>query len=69
VVPVYARIATTENTKMLQDKRHAKRVGPESLQQTSMKRNRDALIALLDALGHWKDRTRVSTNVVQVRTR
>jgi len=68
-VRVHARIATTESTKMLQDKPHARRAQPESLQRTSMQRNPDVMIALLDAFKHWKDRTRVSTNVVQARTR
>jgi hypothetical protein len=69
LVPVHAQIATTESTKMLQHKPHARRAQPESLQRTSMQRNPDVMIALLDAFKHWKDRTRVSTNVVQVRTR
>jgi len=34
-----------------------------------MQRNPDVMIALLDAFKHWKERTRVSTNVVQARTR
>jgi hypothetical protein len=32
MVPVHARIATTEIFKMSQDKPHARRAGPESLQ-------------------------------------
>ncbi len=68
-VRMHAQIATTESTKMLQDKPHARRAQPESLQRISMKRNPDVTIALLDTLKHCKDRTRVSTNVVQVRTR
>jgi len=69
LVPVHARIATTESTKMLQGKTHARRAQPESLQQTSMQRNLHALIVLLDAMKPPQERTRVSTNVVQVRTR
>ena len=46
-VPVHARIATTANTKTQQAKAHALAVGPESIQRMSMKRNPDALIAVL----------------------
>jgi hypothetical protein len=62
-VPMHARIVTTDNTKILQGKAHAKRVGRESLQPISMNRNPYALIALLDVFKHYKERTRVSMNV------
>ena len=68
-VPVHARTATTANTKTKEAKPHALTAGPESFRLTSMKRNLDALIALLDAFNPWEERTRASTNVVQVRTR
>ena len=68
-VPVHARIATTDNTKILRARAYANRAGPESLQPMSMNRSPYALIALLDAFKPREDRTRDSTNVVQVRTR
>jgi hypothetical protein len=68
-VPAPARIATTENTKTKEARAHANRAGPESLQPISMNRSPYARIALLDAFKSREDRTRASTNVVQVRIR
>ena len=62
-VPVHARTATTANTRTKEGKPHALTARPESFRLTSMKRNLDALIALLDAFNPWEERTRVLTNV------
>ncbi|MBV5276552.1 hypothetical protein JZU56_01555, partial [bacterium] len=56
-VPVHARIASTANTKTEEGKPHALTVRPENFQRMSMKRNPDALIALLDISKPLQDRT------------
>ena len=68
-VPVHARIATTANTKTQQAKAHALAVGPESIQRMSMKRNPDALIAVLATNKALMDRIIATASVRRESTR
>jgi hypothetical protein len=62
-VLLHAPIASTANTKTKQESSHALTARPESFQRMSMRRNPDALIAVLDMFKPLQDRTTATPSV------